>query len=700
MDATSTSHLVPMQPGGGAHNDMAGLHNRKDSSTFPPMNSQITMFKITISAGNAIEQPIRPGDRFSGVLVVQLSRPISATQVVLSLTAAENWATTLKGATRPERTQIFSSSLVLWKAVRKGVVNASTVLSDGLHVFNFICQVPNINYPQNVKRDEYDISYNLEAKLMAPKDYGSESVAGSVTKELCFTPLIVLPPNVEPLVAAETLYFDKKGKRGKPAVEVRASAAVRQLLPGSKVKLELTIKELSSSSWTRIMVRLFERTRCRISTQMPFSQPLWSAERELAYTEAVRSSVYSYFINEDSLGKTTTETKTASGESIATESVLFHIPAVSYGAMNTEHLEFSHFIRVEVIIPGWLSSERSVFIDLPVQMMTCEIHSAARFLSRRGSIPSIEQKSENDTASVVSGKSSASSGLRSENTAQRSLSLSSDTQAMIMNSLPPKYYDIPVEQRPAPALTLIKQSNMSNTQDPAAIMAQQQHMQMQQQHQGMASVQPGGQPMRNQTISSMQSAEGRTSSSGNSGGEDFNKEKYRSRPLPMAPGALSNPPPLPADPMPTSVPQQGGSNTRPSSRNRQEGHVQQMNIDVQRNMRANPLVLSPYDDEQLPLNEMGALRCESPVGGNSMPPEDAYVMAGSKMHEHQPNHMHAPISPPYNGNNTGHASDGFGDSANDGPYFKDAASGRQMGHDYANDNARYQAHQNSSINHF
>ncbi|KAJ2338846.1 hypothetical protein GGF43_006789, partial [Coemansia sp. RSA 2618] len=268
-------------------------------------SSQITMFKITTSAGNSIEQPVRPGDRFSGVLVVQLNRPISATQVVLDLTASERWATSLKGGTRPERTQFFAPSLVLWKAARNGGTNASTVLSDGLHVFNFSCQIPNLNYPQSVQRPEFEITYLLEARLMAPKDYGGEQVAGKITKDLFFTPLVVLMPNPEPLVCAETLYFEKKGKRGKPAVEMRAVASSRQLLPGSKIKIDVSIKELSSSSWTRILVRLFERTRCRISTQMPFSQPLWSAERELAQTEVVRSSVYSYFINNDMLGKGT-----------------------------------------------------------------------------------------------------------------------------------------------------------------------------------------------------------------------------------------------------------------------------------------------------------------------------------------------------------------------------------------------------------
>ncbi|KAJ2796353.1 hypothetical protein H4R20_005557 [Coemansia guatemalensis] len=301
MDST---RLLP--PAGMPHADALVRDRKNSSSTFSTMpSSQITMFKITTSAGNAIDQPLRPGDRFSGVLVVQLSRPIPASQVVLELTATERWETSLKGGTRPEKTQIFSTGLVLWKAMRKGV-NSSSVLSDGLHVFNFVCHIPNLNYPQNVRQPEFEILYQLEARLLAPRDFGGEQVAGVVTKDLFFTPLVVLAPNAEPLIAAETLYFEKKGKRGKPAVEVSASVSGRQLIPGSKVKIDMTIKELTSTNWTRVLVKLYERTRCRISTQMPFSQPLWSVDRELVQTELVRSSVYAYFINDDMMNKNST----------------------------------------------------------------------------------------------------------------------------------------------------------------------------------------------------------------------------------------------------------------------------------------------------------------------------------------------------------------------------------------------------------
>ncbi|KAJ1857885.1 hypothetical protein GGH12_003785 [Coemansia sp. RSA 1822] len=684
-----STHLLPPT---GISND---ARNRKDSSTFPTMPSaNITMFKLTTSAGNSIEQPVRPGDRFSGVLVVQLNRPISATQVVLDLTASERWATTLKGTTRPERTQFFAPSLVLWKAARNGAANASTVLSDGLHVFNFSCQIPNLNYPQNVQSPEFDITYLLEARLMAPKDYGGEQVAGKVAKDLFFTPLVVLLPSSEPLVSAETLFFEKKGKRGKAAVEVRAVASSRQLLPGSKVKIDVAIKELSSSSWTRVIVRLFERTRCRISTQMPFSQPLWSAERELGQTELVRSSVYSYFINDDVMGKPSTdlETKTSSGETVTNESIVFNIPAVPIGAMSTEHLDFTHFIRIEVIIPSWLSSDRSVYMDMPVQMMTCDINSAGRFLSRRGSIPSIESKQESDNSSVVSGKS-GSSGLRSAHTSERLTVMSADTQALVMNSLPPRYYEIPVDQRPIPSLVFVKQMNMSQIQ--------QQQQQQNQQQQDLISYQQQMQQQQNMRQSGMNSVAERSSSSGNSITEDYNKEKYRSRPLPMAPaGGMSggqNPPPLPAEPMPMGVPtgaRPPSSRTQQGPMSRREGQVHQVNINVQQNMRTNPLILSPYDPNDAIPSEHMSMRSDSPVGGStSVTPNEAYAMGGAKMREHT-SHLHTPISPPYNNMNN----DDFSDD--DSGYFKDTIGRRPMEREYANENGVYQVRKNPSIKHY
>ncbi|KAJ2848911.1 hypothetical protein IWW36_003001 [Coemansia brasiliensis] len=654
-------------------NNDALTRNRKNSSTVPAMpNSQISMFKLTTSAGNSIDQPVRPGDRFSGVLVVQLSRPISATQVVLELTASERWATTLKGTTRPERTHIFACSLVLWRAMRNGAANASTVLSDGLHVFNFSCQIPNLNYPQNVHCGEFEIGYLLEARLMAPKDYGGgEHIAGRVVKDMFFTPLVVLVPNLEPLVVSETLYFEKKGKRGKPAVEMRAAINNRQLLPGSKAKIDVSIKELASSSWTRIMVRLFESTRCRISTQMPFSQPLWSAERELVHTEVVRSSVYSYFINDDMMGKPTTETKTATGETITNESLVFNIPPIPVGAMSTDHLEFTHFIRIEVVIPSWMSSDRSVHLDIPVQMITCEITNAARFLSRRGSIPSIERKSENDNSSVVSSKS-GSSGLRSAQTTERSLVMSEDTLAMVINSLPPRYCDVPIEQRQTPSLMFVKQSNMNQMQQ------QDHHYQQQQQQQQQQ------QAMRQHGMTSI---DGRSSSSANSTLDDFSKERYRSRPLPMAPGQPGmqggNPPPLPAEPMPVGMPT---VSRPPSSRTqmsgRREGQVQQVNINVQQSMRVNPLVLSPYDpnDPRLDDDSIPLMRGESPISGSTgIIPEDSYSLASSKMREHT-SHLHTPISPPYN---NGSVEEFHGDDAG---YFKESSGRRPADREYVTDN--------------
>ncbi|KAJ1996764.1 hypothetical protein GGI06_006679, partial [Coemansia sp. S85] len=230
------------------------------------MISQISMFRLTTSAGNSLEQPIRPGERFAGVVALDIPRPMQASQVVLEFTATERWlpgnrvtATNTPG-TKFVNSTMLSASLVVWKAQQKGVT-ASTVLSDGMHVFNFSCQIPHLNYPQSIRRAEYEVVYMLEGKVLAPKDHGDEQVIAVVEKELYFSPLVAYRPSADlPLSMAETLCFEKKGRKGKPAIELRALLSSRQIIAGSKLKVELSIKELTSSSWTKIVARLFERT--------------------------------------------------------------------------------------------------------------------------------------------------------------------------------------------------------------------------------------------------------------------------------------------------------------------------------------------------------------------------------------------------------------------------------------------------------
>ncbi|KAJ2708908.1 hypothetical protein H4R19_004510 [Coemansia spiralis] len=404
---------------------------------------------------------------------------------------------------------------------------------------------------------------------------------------------------------------------------------------------------------------------------MPFAQPLWSVDRDLAQAEVVRSSVYSYFINDDMIAnKTSTETKNAAGETVTTDSVIFSIPPVAYGALNTEHLEFSHFVRLEVVLPGLMSSNRSVTMDIPVQMMTCEMHTAARFLSRRGSIPNIERKMDSDASSMLSGKSNSSGGHHSTHTA-RNATLSADTQASIMSSLPVRYCDIPPEQRPAPLLTFVNQLNVNPPASPVDDQAR---------------------SMRNQTMSSMHSFDARTSSSGHSG--DEYKEKYRTRPLPMAPSAGGAPPPLPAEPMPSSIPMAQQPPSAMSQQGPMPRAVNQTNIDVYQQSMRNPLVLAPYS----PANSgsvVDVVRGESPIGGaSSMVPDDSYMLASTKMRQHHQltSRLHTPISPLYGGPHD----DGLSDS--EASYFREA-SRHSMERDAMND-AMFRAHQSSSINHY
>ncbi|KAJ2707612.1 hypothetical protein FB645_000589 [Coemansia sp. IMI 203386] len=529
------------------------IRQHKTRSPSSAMSSNhISLFKLTTSAGNGIEQPIRPGEQFSGVLAIQVARPIPASQIVLEMSASERVVLSPKNASKAFQAQLLSAHLVVWKAVRKGTA-VSTVLSDGIHVFNFSCTMPYLNYPQTNHQAEFDFFYKLEGKLVAPRDGGGEQVVATVQKELFFTPIVTRLASPDPLLVVETLYFEKKGKKGKPAIELRAAISGHQMTPGSKVRIELSIKELASAGWTKAIARLFERTVCRQDPKSSFSHPIWSVDRELVSSEIVRSSVYNFFLNDDLLSKKGTDSKTADGETTSTENVTLSIPLAPCGHLSSEHLDFSHFIRLEVHVPSWLSSDRSVHVDIPVQMMTFSQPRAARIMKRQGSITNLERISlESDAASIMSGGSNAagtrpqschSSEKRSEKTPWI---LSHEICAAIVNSLPPRYCDVHPVQRASPTLVLLNQANAGTTQDSPTCKEQQSDSQY--------SSRQSKRSTRHTTMSSLQSFETRTvmSSRGNSE-ESCEPMSGAMSPIPsmlsiVPPMPL--PPPLPSAPMP------------------------------------------------------------------------------------------------------------------------------------------------------
>lgn len=266
-------------------------------------DNPISLFRLTTSAGDHIDQPIRPNERFSGVLAVQLDRPISATQIVVDFSAAERRYTRMGSSdNRFLKTPIFTNSVVVWKAQQKGAV-ASTVLSDGIHVFNFSCQMPHLNYPQSIQRSEFDIIFQLEATIFAPKPEGGEHIVAQIETGLFYAPYVAQVAPTEPISIAETLCFEKKGKKTKPAVELRASMKDQQVMSGTKVAICVSIKELTNTHWTKVIARLYERTTCRSDGREASIQPLWSIDRELANAELVRSSVYNFFVQDEVIGR-------------------------------------------------------------------------------------------------------------------------------------------------------------------------------------------------------------------------------------------------------------------------------------------------------------------------------------------------------------------------------------------------------------
>ncbi|KAI8322538.1 hypothetical protein GQ54DRAFT_304012 [Martensiomyces pterosporus] len=521
----------------------------KNGNSFSDMTlGQISLFKLSTSTGNDLEHPVRPNERFSGVLVVQLTRPLHASQVVLEFTATERRLAALKDNTRFVKTPMFSVDLVLWRPTNKGP-NPSSVLADGIHVFNFTCQMPHLNYPQSIQRVEYDFSYMLRGKVLVPLDREGDRVAAIVEKEVHFAPIVTQTLNADPLNIVETLCFEKKGKKGKPAVELRAAITGHQVIPGSKVRIDMSIKELSSTSWTKVVARLFERTSCRESTKGAFSQPLWSTDRELASTELVRSSVYNFFINDEVIGKNNTETTTSAGETITSEVLNFTVPLMPCSPLGSDHLEFMHYIRLDVILPNWLSSDRSVYTEFPVQLMTCDPRGAVRLLNRQTSLINLERNYTDGGDSIsVSSTQNTLNRPQSPPSLHKSPSMALESNQAIVNSLPPTYYEVHPVQRPLPVLSLLKQVNATSPVEAAQDSSSTQRLSKL------------SRSTRHTTMSSFHRSEhsidGRSVVSSQGTGDDIGEEKYRARPLPSAPAAplTPPPPPLPSMPMPGPMP--------------------------------------------------------------------------------------------------------------------------------------------------
>ncbi|KAJ1891419.1 hypothetical protein LPJ66_006930 [Kickxella alabastrina] len=649
-------------------------------------NPNIAMFKLTASAGNTIEQPLRPNERFSGVLVVELSRPISASQIVVELVGRERVLPNLKVVTKTAKSQLFSSSLVVWKAVRKGAV-ASTVLSDGLHVFNFSCQMPYLNYPQNINRPEFDISYTLESKIFAPSDAGGYSGAGGIApkeqvvaaieRDMFFTPIVSLLPTPDPMVVVETLCIEKKGKSGKPAIELRAVISGHQVVPGKKMKIDVSIKELSSVNWTKIIARLYERTRCRDSVDVPFWQPTWSSDRELASGEIIRSSVYNFFINDELMaaGKPSTDEKSAASESLSTETMIFPIPLTPCGYVSSEHLEFSHFLRIEVKIPNWLSSERSVQIDIPVQIMTHSLLGATRVMNRQASLNNLEQAyQDNDSISTFSGRSNTGTRPESRQSSERT-SMSLDSCAVIVNSLPPRYYDVLPAQRAAPILQLLNQVNASTPSQDSQSNAEQ-----------ASGRRPSrqSQSTRHTTMSSSHSVETRTIASSLNAGDDANDDS--ARPMGQIPSLPVLPPPLPLAPMPTSIVADEISNTVIMSAS---GNMVSLGGAKPRP----PMMSLSVTSDSSVISDMTTLKLSATT--TPVTADGGIPMSASKQRQNStPSISHPPQSPM-----TAYASDPILDASSDedAGYFKSSMLNKGLDREKSTDRGLFRMRKNSTI---
>ncbi|KAJ2547892.1 hypothetical protein EV175_005041 [Coemansia sp. RSA 1933] len=239
------------------------------------------------------------------------------------------------------------------------------------------------------------------------------------------------------------------------------------------------------------------------------------------------------------------------------------------GPLSTENLLFSHFIRVEIVVPSWMSSERFVYTDIPVQLLTYGLNNVARILHRRASTSSIDRRgTESDASSVVSGTSShrASRQMSRDSAEVHGMTLTPEGKAVVMSALPPRYCDVPLDQRTSPALINVNQavttpgtesgreSSAKQRQSRASRTSHVSHIS----HTSHVSQSTTAQ--RHPTISSAHGSDRRMTMSTTNIADYAGEEKYRTRQLPAPP-----PPPLPVAPMPTSAFVQTGSIPSPGA---------------------------------------------------------------------------------------------------------------------------------------
>ncbi|KAJ1939268.1 hypothetical protein FBU59_004179, partial [Linderina macrospora] len=402
---------------------------------------------------------------------------------------------------------------------------------------------------------EYDYRYTLRALIKVPLDQRSDYSIAVVEKDVHCAPLITQSLNMETLSIMETLYYEKKGKKGKPAIELRAAISGHQILPGSKVRIDMAIKELSTTNWTKVVARLMERTNCREGTKSTFSKPHWSADRELVHTELVRSSVYNFFLNDELTGADDSESTTKNGGTVTNETMHFPIPLIACSPLGSDHLEFTHYIRLEIVLPTWRSSDRAVYTEFPVKLLTCDPQSAVAMLNRQMSMLQLERSNSADAQSFISTPQSP--------TLERMPSITSfqGQRNGLSGSLPPPYYEVHPVQRPFPVLSMLKQNSYAGPNEmPSDLVSA-----------TKSSTKPStSRSLKHSTMGSSHRSEysfdGRSLHSSMSTAEDPVEERYRGLPLPPPPPPMLQmpsqssmmqmspplPPPLPNAPMPTT----------------------------------------------------------------------------------------------------------------------------------------------------
>ncbi|KAJ1919078.1 hypothetical protein H4219_002233 [Mycoemilia scoparia] len=237
-------------------------------------------------------------------------------------------------------------------------------------------------------------------------DFMEESLA-NCQREIVYVPMLI--PSMHPESSTEIdeiLFTEKRGHKVKPLVHLYADIQGCEAWPGSNITINYGTRSQTSNSVSKVTATLYEHIVCRESCLSSFQNPIAEFDRVISRVSQNVGSVTSPKIqssgnNGFSISSTTPKESdnvhSASDGEFRT--LVLPVPPISVGSVGSDYIRFSHYLRITLSVPSWLSGEQTVSIDTQIVMFTPppQIENAETYTTDLGiSIPSSPSDSSFD----------------------------------------------------------------------------------------------------------------------------------------------------------------------------------------------------------------------------------------------------------------------------------------------------------------